>query len=53
MLDQLREVVGIVVHVVAVPRLGRTAVATSIMSDDTIAIGREVERGAGTAVENA
>ena len=33
MLDQLGQIVGIAVHVVAVPGLGRTAVAAAIVRD--------------------
>ena len=38
LLDELGEVVGVGVHVVALPRLARTAVAATDMGDDTIAM---------------
>ena len=38
LLDELCEVVGVRVHVVAVPGLARTAVAATVMGDDTIAM---------------
>jgi hypothetical protein len=37
-LHELREVVGIGVHVVAAPRLARTAVAATVMGDAAIAV---------------
>src|SRR5580704_11776516 len=36
--DQLGEIAGILIHVVAVPRLIRFAMATPVMSDDPIAV---------------
>src|SRR6266568_4759528 len=36
--DQLGEVVGILVHVVALPRLVRPAMAAPVVSDDPIAV---------------
>jgi hypothetical protein len=38
LLHKLREVISIGVHVVAVPGLARTAVATTVMGDDTMAM---------------
>src|SRR5437660_11984199 len=38
---QSRKVVGIVVHVIAVARLGGPAVASSVMGDDAIAVFEE------------
>src|SRR6266403_2028852 len=43
LLHELREVIGIGVHVVAVPGLARTAVAATVVGDDTIAMGGEIE----------
>jgi hypothetical protein len=37
-LHELREVIGIGVHVVAAPGLARTAVAAAVMRDDTISV---------------
>src|SRR5437660_2613010 len=41
MRSQSRKVCGVVIHVVAVTRLGGSAVASSVMSDDAIAVGEE------------
>ena len=41
MRSQSRKVIGIVVHIVAVARLGRAAVAAPIMGDHAIAVGEE------------
>ena len=41
MRGQRREVVGVVVHVVAVAGLGRAAVAAPVMGDDAIAVAEE------------
>ena len=41
--DECRQVVGVGVHVVAIPRLARTAVAATIMGDTAIAVGRQVD----------
>ena len=41
--DERREVVGIGVHVIALPRLARTAVPTPVMGDAAIAVRREKE----------
>jgi hypothetical protein len=38
MIEQLGQVVGIVVHVVAVPWLARTAVAAPVMGDAAVAV---------------
>ena len=43
LLDQFREIVGVGVHVVAVPRLARAAMAAAIMGDAAIAARREEE----------
>ena len=43
LLDQLREIVGVGVHVVAVPRLARTAVAAAVMGDAAISVRRQEE----------
>ena len=37
------EIIGIVIHVVAVARLGRATVAAAVMSDDAIAVIEEEE----------
>ncbi|MNL43528.1 hypothetical protein D3C87_1660450 [compost metagenome] len=42
-IDQVGEIVGIVIHVVAVPGLGRAAVAAAVMGDDAKAVVGEVE----------
>jgi hypothetical protein len=49
-LDQLRQVVGVVVHVVAVPGLARTAMATAVVADHAEAVVRQVEGGRFPAV---
>jgi len=36
--SQSREIVGVSVHLVAIPRLGGTAVPSPVMSDDSIAL---------------
>ena len=41
--DELREVVGVGVHVVAVPRLARPAMAAAVMGDAAIAARRQKE----------
>src|SRR5438552_14942457 len=41
MRGQSRKVVGIVIHVMAVARLGRSTVASSVMGDDAIALFEE------------
>jgi len=38
MIEQLGHVVGVVVHVVTVPRLARTAVAAPVMGDAAVAV---------------
>jgi hypothetical protein len=43
LLDEFREIVGIGVEIVAVPRLARAAMAAAIMSDAAIAVGDEEE----------
>ena len=43
LLDQLREVVGVRVHVVAGPRLARTSVAAAVMRDAAKATRSEKE----------
>src|SRR5882757_4774096 len=42
-LDEFCEIVGVRVHVVAVPRLARTSVAAAVMSDASIPTGGEIE----------
>ena len=42
-LDQLREVVGVGVHVVAVPRLAGAAVAAAVVGDAAVAVGGQEE----------
>src|SRR5437773_10536505 len=41
MRGQSRKVVGIVIHIMAVARLGRTAVTSSVMRDDAIPVIQE------------
>src|SRR5436190_9993809 len=41
MRGQSRKVVGIVIHIMAVARLGRTAVTSSVMRDDAIPVVQE------------
>jgi len=41
--DELRQIVGVRVHVVAVPWLARTAVAATIVGDAAIAVERQVD----------
>src|SRR5262245_18544763 len=41
--DQLREIVGVSIHVVAGPGLARSAVTATIMGDATVAAGCEEE----------
>ena len=41
MLGHRREIVGVVVHVVAVARLSGPAMAAAIMGDDAIAVARK------------
>ena len=41
--DELRQVVGVGVHIVTVPGLARTAVAATIMGDAAIAVGSQVD----------
>jgi hypothetical protein len=43
-LDQLRQVVGVLVHVLALPRLARAAVAAAVMGDDAIAMRGQEKR---------
>ena len=43
-LDDRQQVVGVVVHVVTLADLGRTAVATPIVGDDAIALVEEEEQ---------
>src|SRR5260221_3240333 len=43
LLDELREVVGVCVHVVAGPRLARTSMATTVMRDAAISTRCEKE----------
>jgi hypothetical protein len=42
-LDQLRQIVGVRVHLVAVPRLARAAMAAPVVGDDAAAGGRRVQ----------
>src|ERR1019366_7348563 len=41
--DESREVIGVRIHVVAVPRLTRAAMATTVMGDAAIAVGCQEE----------
>src|SRR5256885_5613355 len=43
-LDERRQIVAVVVHVVAVPGLARTAMAAAVMGDGAIAMGGHEER---------
>jgi hypothetical protein len=43
MVDELGEIVGVSVHVVALPRLARATVAASIMRDAAVAVRSEEE----------
>src|SRR5882757_3009393 len=43
LLDEFCEIVGVRVHVVAVPRLARTSVAAAVMSNASKATGGEIE----------
>jgi len=42
-IDQFGEIVGVMVHVVAVPRLTGTAMAAEVMTDAAIAVAGEEE----------
>jgi hypothetical protein len=42
-LDQGREIIGVGIHVVASPRLARAAMATTVMGNAAIAVGRQEE----------
>jgi hypothetical protein len=39
--DQFRQIVGVLIHVVAIPRLVGTSMPATVMSDDAIAVGGE------------
>src|SRR5664280_1567619 len=39
--DELRQVIGVGIHVIAITRLGRTAVAATIMGDAAAVVGRQ------------
>ena len=41
--DQLREIIGVGVHVVAVPRLARSAMAATVMGDAAIAARGQIK----------
>src|SRR5882762_8433077 len=41
LLDQLRQGVGVGVHVVAVPRLAGAAMPSTVMSDATVSVGSQ------------
>lgn len=42
-LEEFRQIVGIRVHIVAIPRLTRPAVAATIVRDAAVAVGRKKE----------
>ncbi|MNH25494.1 hypothetical protein D3C79_854910 [compost metagenome] len=41
MIDHCRHVVGVVVHVMAIPDLAGAPVAAAVVGDDTVALGQE------------